>query len=108
MKLHEQTTPSRSFGMKIGVASWNSSRCIHPAMLARELEERGFESLWFGEHSHIPVATESSHPSGRDAKLLAYTMNPLVSLAAAASVTTRLNLGTSVLLVLEHDLLDLA
>jgi probable F420-dependent oxidoreductase len=95
--------------MRFGFMSMNSAAGIPPAVLARELEERGFESMWVPEHTHIPAARLSPYPAGGELpEGYLHMMSPLVSLAAAASVTERLVLGTAVCLLLQHDLLDLA
>src|SRR3954451_2368925 len=80
-----------------------------PATLARALEERGYESLWIGEHSHIPVSRRTPYPAGGEMPLQ-YTrmMDPFVSLTAAAAATEHLALATGVALPLEHDLFALA
>jgi probable F420-dependent oxidoreductase len=91
--------------MHIGYSSMNTHTQIQPAELAVAVEERGFESLWYGEHSQIPISRESPHP--RDAELLdAYKnmMDPYVSLTVAGTVTKTLKLGTSVSLILEREL----
>jgi alkanesulfonate monooxygenase SsuD/methylene tetrahydromethanopterin reductase-like flavin-dependent oxidoreductase (luciferase family) len=69
-----------------------------PTELAVALEERGFDSLWVAEHSHIPVSRRFSHPQGEAALTKEYfdVMDPFVTLSAAAAVTTRLKLGTAV------------
>jgi probable F420-dependent oxidoreductase len=95
--------------MRFGYISMNSAAGIRPAVLARELEERGFDSMWLPEHSHIPTSRKSAYPAGGDLPDgYLHMMSPFVSLAAAASATTELVLATGVCLLLEHDLLDLA
>jgi alkanesulfonate monooxygenase SsuD/methylene tetrahydromethanopterin reductase-like flavin-dependent oxidoreductase (luciferase family) len=96
--------------MKFGYAAVNSVQGIHPGALGRALEDRGFESLWVPEHSHIPVASVGQYPDPRVAMPNGYAhiMSPFVSLMAAAATTSTLKLGTGICLVLEHDLLDLA
>ena len=95
--------------MKFGYLSMNPAAGIHPATLAVELEQRGFDSLWVPEHSHIPASRRSPYPAGGDLPSGYYNMmSPLVSLATAASVTTDLVLATGITLILEHDVLDLA
>lgn len=82
---------------------------LPPDRLARLVEERGFESLFLPEHSHVPSEGSSQFPSGpvipEDLHRL---FDPLDALAAAAVVTTRLVLGTSVLVVPDHDPIMLA
>lgn len=95
--------------MRIGFSSMNTHLQVPPAELARALEERGFESMWYGEHSQIPVSRESPHP--RDAVLqdpYKNMMDPYVSLAVAGAATRTLRLGTSVSLPLERELFSQA
>jgi probable F420-dependent oxidoreductase len=95
--------------VKFGYLSMNPAAGIHPATLAVELEQRGFDSLWVPEHSHIPASRRTPYPAGGELPSGYYNMmSPLVSLATAASVTTDLVLATGITLILEHDLLDLA
>jgi probable F420-dependent oxidoreductase len=95
--------------MRVGYFSTNTAAGIGPGTLAKELEDRGFESLWLPEHSHIPVVREPV-PGLGDSVPDAYVhiMDPYVSLALAAAETSSLLLGTGVSMVLEHDILDLA
>lgn len=95
--------------MKFGYVSMNSASGIRPATLARELEDRGFDSLWVPEHTHIPTSRVSPFPSGGDLpEGYLHMMSPFVSLATAAAVTTKLKVGTAVSLILQHDVVDLA
>lgn len=93
--------------MDIGFVSLNTPHDIHPAELAKQLEQRGFESLWVGEHPQIPVSAAGSMPP---ALLHAQQriLDPLMSLLAAAQATTGLRLGTAVALPLEHELFTFA
>lgn len=94
--------------MKIGLASPNSDYGIAPGEVARDLEERGYDSLWVGEHSHIPTSRETPHPSGAELpKFYWHMRDPFVSLAVAAAATTNLKIVTGVCLVLEHEIVDL-
>jgi len=78
-------------------------------VLAKALEERGFESLWYGEHSHIPRSGKTAYPGGGDLpEPYKAMMDPYVSLALAASVTTRLRLGTGIALLMERELFSQA
>lgn len=80
-----------------------------PQLLAKTLEEAGFESLWYGEHSHIPIAQKTPYPPGGDLpEPYKEMMDPYVSLMAAASVTSRLRLGTGIALLLERELFSQA
>jgi probable F420-dependent oxidoreductase len=74
---------------------------ISPATLGRAVEQRGFDSLFYPEHTHIPVG--SSRSDGTPAKGYAYTYDPLVALGAVAAVTERIKLGTGVCLVPQRD-----
>ena len=87
----------------------NTPEDLRPDLLAKALEDRGFDSLFMGEHSHIPAARTTPYPSGGvlPAQYLRM-MDPFVSLTMAAMATTTLQIGTGVALALEHDLLDLA
>ncbi|QUQ65909.1 LLM class F420-dependent oxidoreductase [Kutzneria sp. CA-103260] len=87
--------------MQLGIAVFGGCDGLTPAELARAVEERGFESLWYAEHTHIPVA--SRRDDNRPARDYAATYDPFVALAAAAAVTTTLRLGTAVCLVPERD-----
>jgi probable F420-dependent oxidoreductase len=75
-----------------------------PAALGRALEERGFESIWSPEHSHIPVSRRSPWPGGGELPKRYYDcMDPFVALTQAAAVTTKIKLGTGVCLVNQRD-----
>jgi probable F420-dependent oxidoreductase len=77
---------------------------IDPATLAKEVEDRGFDSLWFPEHSHIPVRRESPYPGGGDLpRMYIHTYDPFVALTAAACATTTLKVGTGICLVIQRD-----
>ena len=87
--------------MEIGAAIFFTDYSMAPTDLAVALEERGFDSLWVAEHSHIPVTRRFSHPLGDAALTKEYfdVMDPFVTLSAAAAATKRLKLGTAVCLV---------
>jgi len=90
--------------MNFGAAIFFTDYSMGPAELGRALEERGFESLWAPEHSHIPLSRRSPFPQGGDLPKKYYdVMDPFVTLAAAAAATTRLRLGTGVCLVVQRD-----
>ena len=94
--------------MKIGISAMNTAQGTRPDLLAREVESRGFESLWYGEHSHIPV-NGTPYPAGGELPDPYKGMQDLfVSLTAAAMTTTTLKLGTSVALPLERDVFNTA
>jgi probable F420-dependent oxidoreductase len=95
--------------VKLGFSSMNTPEEARPDVLARALEERGFESLWIGEHPHIPTSRRTPYPAGGEMpEQYTRMMDPIVSLTAAAVATERLVVGTNVALPLEHDLFDLA
>jgi probable F420-dependent oxidoreductase len=76
---------------------------IHPARLGRALEERGFESLFLGEHTNLPVADLASAPSEKQAHIHPRITDPLVTLGVVAGATERLTLGTSILLAAQRE-----
>ena len=96
--------------VRFGYSTMNGAAGLLPAELARQLEEeRGFEWMRVPERAHVPTSRGTPHPSTNplpDGYL--HMMDPLVSLAAAASVTERLVLGTAVCLVMQHDVVALA
>jgi probable F420-dependent oxidoreductase len=90
--------------MEYGVTIFPTDYSISPADLAVAAEERGFESMWFAEHSQIPVSRKSPWPGGADLPKMYYdTFDPFVALAAAASVTTKIKLATGICLVVQRD-----
>ena len=96
--------------MEIGAAIFFTDYSMAPTELAVALEERGFDSLWVAEHSHIPVTRRFTHPLGDAALTKEYfdVMDPFVTLSAAAAVTRRLKLGTAVCLVIQRDTIQTA
>ncbi len=90
--------------MQFGVAIFFTDYSMTPAALGKALEERGFESLWAPEHSHIPLSRKTPFPQGGELPKKYYdAMDPFVSLTAAAVVTTRLLLGTGICLIAQRD-----
>jgi len=72
--------------------------------LGRAAEERGFESLWVSEHTHIPASRRSPWPGGPELpKMYYHTLDPFVALTSAASGTTRIKLATGICLLVERD-----
>ena len=95
--------------MHLGIFSYNVAYGARPDELARAAEERGFESFWVGEHTHIPAARQTPYPGGEPLPKPYYHMaDPFVSLMAAAAATRTIKLGTGICLVVEHDPLVLA
>jgi len=90
--------------LKFGISMFFTDYAMAPGVLARALEERGFESVWAPEHSHIPLSRKSPFPSGGELPKKYYdTMDPFVTLTAAAAATSRLMVGTGVCLVAQRD-----
>ncbi|MBM3591701.1 MAG: LLM class flavin-dependent oxidoreductase [Alphaproteobacteria bacterium] len=90
--------------MKIGAAMFFTDYSMTPGELAVALEERGFDSLWAPEHSHIPLARTASYPGGGALPREYYeVMDPFITLTAAAAATKRLLLGTGICLVVQRD-----
>lgn len=95
--------------MKIGGVMFFTDYAMHPAALGRAMEERGFESLWAPEHSHIPLVRTSEYPaSGGLVRAYHDLMDPFLALTAAAVATTRLRIGTGICLVNQRDPIHLA
>ncbi|MCB1742852.1 MAG: LLM class F420-dependent oxidoreductase [Gammaproteobacteria bacterium] len=95
--------------MDLGIFSYNVEYGARPDELALACEERGFESFWVGEHTHIPAGRQTPYPGGGPLPKPYYHMaDPFVSLMAAAACTRRIRLGTAVSLVIEHDPIVLA
>ena len=95
--------------MKLGFSTMNTPEDVPPAQMAKALEDRGFDSFWIGEHSHIPTSRKTPYPSGGEMpEQYRRMMDPFMSLMAAAAATTTLRLGLGVALPLEHDVFDLA
>jgi alkanesulfonate monooxygenase SsuD/methylene tetrahydromethanopterin reductase-like flavin-dependent oxidoreductase (luciferase family) len=81
--------------MKIGISTFVTDDGIDPVSLARAIEERGFDSLVIAEHTHIPASRESAYPMGGELPSIYYrTLDPFVTLAAAAAVTSKIELFT--------------
>jgi probable F420-dependent oxidoreductase len=95
--------------MEFGASIFFTDYSISPAALAVALEERGFDSLWVAEHSHIPVPRRTPAPGGGELPRRYYdVMDPFVTLSVAAAVTKRLRLGTGVCLVIQRDTIQTA
>lgn len=93
--------------MKYGVSIFPTDTSIRPDALAKEVESRGFESLWFPEHSHIPSSRVSPWGGKKGAPPLPeqywHTVDQFVALAYAASVTSALRIGTGISLLAQRD-----
>lgn len=93
--------------VRVGITMMSAHTAIRPDVLAREVEARGFESLWLPEHSNIPISRESPWPGSLTGAPLPDEYRRLhdvfVALSMAAAATTTLRLGTSVLLMAQRD-----
>jgi probable F420-dependent oxidoreductase len=90
--------------MQFGVCYFPTDYGMRPDKLAAAAEERGFESLLFCEHTHIPVSRKSPYPGGGELpRMYVHTYDPFVACTAAAASTHRLKIGTGVCLVIERD-----
>jgi probable F420-dependent oxidoreductase len=90
--------------MHCGVTMFPTHYAIRPDALAREAEARGFESLWFPEHTHIPSSRRSPWPGGPVLpKEYSHTFDLFVALATAAAVTERIRVCSGICLLVERD-----
>jgi probable F420-dependent oxidoreductase len=94
--------------MHTAIAIFDTDYSMPIEELARAAEERSFESLWVPEHTHIPTSRKSPFAGGELPEQYKHTLDPFVSLTAAAMVTTRLKLGTGICLVIERDTITTA
>ena len=90
--------------MHFGASMFFTDYSMTPQALAKALEERGFESVWAPEHSHIPLSRKSPFIMGGELPKRYYdVMDPFVTLTAAAMATTNLKVGTGICLVNQRD-----
>ncbi|NIJ12747.1 putative F420-dependent oxidoreductase [Saccharomonospora amisosensis] len=95
--------------MKFGIATFVTDEGIRPDALGEAVEERGFDSLFLAEHSHIPTSRQTPYPGGGELPRSYYrTFDPFVALTAAAVATSRLLLATGVALLPQRDLFHTA
>ena len=96
--------------MRLGITAALTDRDATPAALASAVEELGFDSLYLPEHTHLPVREDVPPALVEGVRLDDYKrcLDPLVALSTAAAVTTRIGLGTGILLVAQHDPIVLA
>src|SRR5439155_2961396 len=95
--------------MQIGVFYFPADYGINIVELARALEERGFESLFVPEHTHIPTSRRSPFAGGAELpEQYKHTHDPFVSLMLAATVTKKLKVGTGICLLIERDTITTA
>ena len=95
--------------MKIGITMFVTDRAIHPVELGRAVEARGFDALFLPEHSHIPVSRRTTWPGSRPGQndplpdYYSHMHDQIVALSMIAAVTEKIDLGTAVTLVPQHD-----
>ncbi|TRW89050.1 LLM class F420-dependent oxidoreductase [Mycolicibacterium sp. 018/SC-01/001] len=90
--------------MRFGIATFVNDDAIDTVSLARAVEERGFTSLSIAEHTHIPASRETPYPGGGELPSVYYrTLDPFVTLAAAAAVTSSIELVTGIALLIQRD-----
>src|SRR4030042_1119158 len=95
--------------MQFGLCTFPTDASMRFPDLAVAAEQRGFESLWVAEHSHIPVSRKTPFPGGGDLPKMYYdVMDPFVCLASAATVTRRLKGATGVCLLIQRDVIQTA
>lgn len=89
---------------KFGISMFPTDYSIQPAEMAREVEDRGFDSLFFPEHTHIPASRKTPFPGGGELpKQYWHAHDPFVALTACAAVTENIRLGTGICLIIERD-----
>ncbi len=94
---------------KFGISMFPTDYSIQPVELAKAVEARGLDSMFFPEHTHIPVSRATPFPGGGDLpQQYWHSHDPFVALGAAAAVTSRIRLGTGICLVIERDPITLA
>ena len=95
--------------MKYGVAIFPTDYAIRPDEVARAAEDRGFESIFFTEHTHIPTSRRTPFLRGGELpREYSHTIDPFVALTMAAAATKTLKVATGICLVVEHDPITLA
>jgi probable F420-dependent oxidoreductase len=95
--------------MQFGISTFVTDDGIDPVSLGRGIEERDFSALTIAEHSHIPASRESAYPGGGELPDMYYkTLDPFVTLAAAAAVTSKIELVTGIALLIQRDTIHTA
>ena len=90
--------------MRFGLSIFPTDYTVEPGELARKAEERGFESLWFPEHTHIPAERRTPWPGGPELPREYYsTYDPFIACMAAAAATREINVATGICLVIQRD-----
>ena len=95
--------------MEVGIFSFSTDYSMPFDRLAVAVEERGFDSIWVPEHTHIPAHRATPYPPGGELpKEYSHSLDPFVALALAAGVTSTIKLCTGICLAIEHQALTLA
>jgi probable F420-dependent oxidoreductase len=95
--------------VKLGISTFVTDESARPEVLAKAVEERGFDALFVAEHSHIPVSRDTAYPRGGEMARAYYrALDPFVALTAAAAATSTLKLGTGIALLIQRDVLHTA
>jgi len=95
--------------MEFGIGYFPTHDAVKPGAFARLVEDRGHESLFFAEHTHIPASRESGYPGGGELpRKYIHTYDLMVGLTAAAEATSRLRVGSGICLVIERDPINTA
>jgi len=95
--------------MKFGITTFPTDYSIRPDELARAVEERGFDSLFLPEHTHIPASRRTPWPGGSELpREYSHIVDPFVALMAAAAHTRKLLVATGICLAIQHDPIVLA
>ncbi|HEY6654884.1 MAG TPA: LLM class F420-dependent oxidoreductase [Solirubrobacterales bacterium] len=90
--------------MDFGVSYFPTDESIEPAALALLAEERGFESVFVTEHTHIPASRETPYPAGGELpREYSRIYDPFVALTTMAAATERIRIGTAICLLVERD-----
>lgn len=90
--------------MRFGITMFPTDLSIGPVHLAREAEARGLDSIWFPEHTHIPVSRRTPAPAGEPlAEEYKRSLDPFVAMAAVVGATERIRVGTGIALVAQRD-----
>src|ERR1700687_1755906 len=95
--------------MKCGVVIFQTDYAIRPDEVARAAEDRGFESIFFVEHTHIPTSRRTAYPLGGEVpREYSHTIDQVRALTMLAAATKTITLGTGICLVIERDPIVLA
>jgi probable F420-dependent oxidoreductase len=90
--------------VEVGLAMFPTEYAIDPARLGKAVEDAGFESLFFPEHTHIPASRDTPYPGGGELpREYAHAYDPFVALSAVAAATERLKLATGICLLIQRD-----